>query len=309
MRDECEYRSCLRTTFTCSSLSFTEMLLLLLVASTWGCANPAYQYGLKHRTGAKPDLHSVNALTFGGEHPQLDRVERFVNYPLEKIKQWIPRKTPLPDPTLLRRDAVFKAQEFLVLNELTDVKIDVREYDPEEQWRRLRDNPLIHPFWKYTAGSVAHLGYAWFPGRVFRYDKYNPYTNTLSINSAAPPMAVYEAAEAKIIRNRPYPGTYAASTYLPVLPLIKDVRVANDVLSYARIQGEWELEKELYPQIYSAFGSDLISQATSLIPGYAYVPFYYKPLLSAAGGMAGSASGRVVLKEREIERKVMAILR
>lgn len=292
------------------AVQFVLCLGLLWVAgSAPGCARPTYQYGLKHRTDPKPDLNSVNAITFGGAHPKLDRLEYCVHYPLEKFKQWLPRKQPPPDPMQRRRDTLFKAQEFLVLNELTDVKIDVREYDPEEQWRRLRENQLIHPFWKYTAGSVAHLGYAWFPGRVFHYDKYNPYTNTLSINSSKPSMAVYEAAEAKNIRDRSYPGSYAAASYLPIVPLVKDVRVANDVLSYARVQGEWELERELYPQIYSAFGSDLVSQATSLLPGVAYVPFYYKPFLAAAGGVAGAASGRAVLKERELERTLISALR
>ncbi len=84
---------------------------------------------------------------------------------------------------------------------------------------------------------------------------------------------MYEAAEAKIIRNQKLPGTYAAAQYLPIVPLLHDVRVANDVLSYARVRQEWEFEKELTPSIYARFGADAVSQATSLVPGAAYMPF------------------------------------
>ncbi len=209
------------------------------------------------------------------------------------------------DPQELRRLATFKAQEFLVLNELPDVHIDVREYDPATQWQRLKENDRIHPFWKYTTGTLAHLKYAWLPGRVFHYDSYNPYTNTLSINSTSPAMAVYEAAGAKINRSQQLPGAYAAAQYLPIVPLVHDVRVGTDVLSYARVRQEWEFEKQLTPNIYAAIGADAVSQATSLIPGAAYMPFYYKPLLSLAGRAAGGVTGKAVVKEREMQQQLL----
>ncbi|MGN6546168.1 MAG: hypothetical protein ACTHK7_14030 [Aureliella sp.] len=284
-------------------------VLAIALALGAGCASPTYHYGLKRPDRPQPDLAEVNPITFGGEHPRLDRCERVVQYPIETLKSWFRRRdVPPPDPAEQRREAIYKAQEYLVLNELPDVQIDVREYDPAEQWQRLRANRRIHPAWKYTLGSISHLTYAWLPGRVFHYDSYNPYTNTLSINSTAPSMAVYEAAEAKIIRDRRRPGTYLAACYLPVFPLLNDVRVANDVLSYARVQQEWELEKELYPQIYSAFGRDLVAQATSVVPGTSYVPFYYKPLLLVGGRAAGNTTGHAVLKEREMERKLLGLL-
>jgi hypothetical protein len=281
----------------------------LVLALSAGCASATYHYGPKQAVDPRPGLTEVNPITFGGEHPRLDRCERVVQYPIETVKSWFRRRDEAPpNPVELRREALYKAQEYLVLNELPDVQIDVREYDPAEQWRRLRANQRIHPAWKYSFGSISHLTYTWLPGRVFHYDSYNPYTNTLTINSATPSMALYEAAEAKIIRDRRRPGAYLAACYLPVFPLVNDVRVANDVLSYSRVQQEWELEKELYPQIYSAFGRDLVSQATSLVPGTAYMPFYYKPILLVAGRVAGNASGHAVLKERELERKLMGLL-
>ena len=286
-----------------------ECMALILFSCFWGCARTNYQYGLSNRAGPRPALDAVNPLVFGGEHPKLDKLESTVHYPIKKIQQWLPRRKPAADPQELRREATFKAQEFLVLNELPDVNIDVREYDPATQWQRLRENDRIHPFWKYTTGTVAHLKYAWLPGRVFHYDSYNPYTNTLSINSTSPAMAVYEAAEAKVIRNHKLPGTYAASQYLPIVPLVHDVRVANDVLSYARVRQEWEFEEQLTPRIYAAFGADAVSQATSLVPGAAYMPFYYKPLLSLAGRTAGGVTGKAVIKERAVQRDILNAIR
>ncbi len=281
---------------------------LILFSQLCGCARTTYQYGLSHCREARPSLDAVNPLVFGGEHPKLDRLERTVHYPLKKIKEWLPRRQAEQDPQEQRRQATFRAQEYLVLNELTDVNIDVREYDPATQWQRLRENDRIHPFWKYTTGTLAHLQYAWLPGRVFHYDSYNPYTNTLSINSTSPAMSVYESAEAKIIRDQRLPGTYMAARYLPIFPLVHDVRVANDVLSYARIRQEWELEKQLTPRIYAALGADAVSQATSLVPGAAYMPFYYKPLLSLAGRAAGGVTGRAVVKEREMQQELISRL-
>lgn len=284
-------------------------LVLILISSLGGCARTTYRYGLTHRREARPGLDEVNPLVFGGEHPKLDKLEKTIHYPIEKVKQWFPRRQPEQDPAELRRLATFKTQEFLVLNELPDVNIDVREYDPSEQWQRLKNNDRIHPFWKYTAGTIEHLKYAWLPGRVFHYDDYNPYTNTLTINSTSPARAVYQAADAKILRDQDLPGTYAAAQYLPVVPLVHDVRVANDVLSYARVRGEWEFEKQLTPNIYARFGADAVSQATSLVPGAAYMPFYYKPLLSLAGRTAGNVTGKAVVKEREVQQKVLSDLR
>lgn len=272
---------------------------------TTGCAGPTYQYGLKRRADNRPSLDVVNSLTFGGEHPTLDRYERIVQYPVAKIQQWFPKRNQQPlDPVEERRKAIYTAQEFLMLNELVDVRIDVREYDPNEQWRRLKANDRIHPFWKYTLGSVEHLKYAWLPGRVFHLDSYNPYTNTISINSTSPSMALYESAEAKVVRDRRFPGTYLAACNLPIVPLLKDLRVANDVLSYARIRQLWEVEKELYPQIYSAYGGDLVSQAAWFFPSTGFLPSYYKPILSLGGRVVGKAGGHIIIRERELERKL-----
>jgi len=193
-----------------------------------------------------------------------------------------------------------------MLNELPDVKIDVREYNPTEQWRRMRENQTIPGIWKYTAGTNQNAGSCIMPGRVFHQDSYNVFTNTLSINSIEPEKSLYASGTAKYMRSKENPGRFAAACHLPIVPLYRDYHVANEVLRYARVRQDWETERSLYPQIYSAFGSDLVSQATSLVPVAAYMPFYAKPILSLGGGIAGGVTGQVILKQREhaLETKI-----
>ncbi len=73
-------------------------------------------------------------LTFGGEYPRLDKAERWIHYPSEKFKHWFTKEEVAVDPKEMRRLAVNKAQEYLVLNGLTDINIDIRQYDPATQW-------------------------------------------------------------------------------------------------------------------------------------------------------------------------------
>jgi hypothetical protein len=188
-----------------------------------------------------------------------------------------------------------------MVNDLADVRIEVRDYNPAQRWQAMKDNQRIHGFWKYTTGTLDHIRCSLLPGRVFRNDAYSVYTHTLSINSSENEEALYAAAKAKYMQAKRFPGAFDAACYLPIVPLYRDSQVANDALSYARTRRDWELEKELYPEIYGQIGSDAVSQATSLIPAAAYLPFYAKPILSSIGGAVGGMTGQVALKVRENE--------
>lgn len=278
--------------------------ILCLFLLTWaGCASSSYQFGMPNRPLTPAASEEANQLTFGGEQPRLDRAERWIHYPSEKLRQWLPGKEPTLDPEERRSLALGKAQEYLELNELNDVHIDVRQYDPATQWQRLRENDRIHPIWKYTDGTLSHLSYTLMPGRVFRTDSFNPYTNTLSLNSTDPAMALYTAAEAKIIFNRRYPGLYLAACRFPIVGISNSVQVANDVLSYARIRQDWDSERELTPQIYSNFGADMVFHLFPFLPGSNEFPLFYAPLMSLAGSAAGEAAGQAVLDQRSQDKE------
>lgn len=282
-------------------LKLRGMLLLAFVLSAFGCVQDRYRYGIsKHELlGDLP--RTPNLITLGGYHPRIDRIERTVQYPGKVFRKWFPSKDSETQISPEERQmlAVQAASEYLDDNGLRGVNIDVREYNPRQQWHRLQDNERIAPFWKYTGGTLHHIGYCLLPGRAFGRDSYNPYTNTLSINSTLPEQTVFHSGYVKKLYDQRYPGTFVAVNWLPVVPLFRDASVSSDVLSYARAKKDWELERNLYPQVYGRMGGDIVSQATSLIPGFAYLPFYTRPLLSGAGSIAGRATGEVVAEQKE----------
>ncbi len=279
-----------------------------LLSSLAGCASaiykPAQSPDTNHSRSQETEQHQLK-LTIGGNHPRLDALETAIHYPAKKIHQWFSKRKPTtePEPSDEERRAqcLLQSEEFLAINGISDMYIDVRDYSPTTQWRRMRANPNIHSFWKYTAGTLRHVEYCMIPGRVFHRDSYNVFTNTLSINSLQAEQTLYTAATAKYLRSKDHPGAYSAACYLPIVPLFRDYHVANDVLSYARFRNDWESERLLYRQVYSSFGSDAVSQATSLFPQFAYFPFYVKPALSLGGGLVGRGAGYFVVKHREQE--------
>ena len=275
--------------------------MLLGFQATAGCASPHYRASSQRLAGVPLNL----TLSQGGQHPRLDRLESAVHYPITKAKQWFgrqPEETSQPLTTAEHQaNNLAVAQEYLALHGFTEMYVDFRAYEPAEQWRRLRANQNISGFWKYTGGALQHLHYCLVPDRVLRRDSYNVFTNTLSINSTRPERTLYAAATAKYLCERNYPGAFATGCYFPVVPLVRDYCVANDALSYARYRQDWELEQRLYPHVYGRFGSELVSQGTSLFPQFALLPFYVRPMLSLGGRVVGRGAGSVVRQAREDE--------
>ncbi len=279
-----------------AQLRFGTIACILLLFGQLGCASNTYRI--------QPSLgHSQSIdIRVGPEKSKLDRFESIVQYPRRKIKSWRSKDKAIPAEDPWRTLNVSKAHEYLALHGEENVLISVREYDPGEQWRRLRANQEISCFWKYSAGLMQHIQYCVLPGRVFHNDQFNVYTRTLSINSTEPEQSLYHAATARYLLHKRYPGAYSAACYLPIVPLHRDYHVANDVLSYARYRQDWETEKALYPTIYGNFGADVVSQATSVIPSFAYAPFYVRPALSLGGNLTGQGIGNMVVKKREASR-------
>jgi hypothetical protein len=167
-------------------------------------------------------------------------------------------------------------------------------HQPAEQWRRLKANERIHPVWKYTDGALRVGLFNLLPPRVFGVDRYNPYTNTLFINSDDPSSAVYESAAAKDDHSSSMPGVLAVSRYLPVVPVWQESRIATDSLTYARIQQNPSLERDLYPTAYSQIGGSIFSEGYALTSNAGTSPFYVAPVVSIAGRVAGCGLGKLV---------------
>jgi hypothetical protein len=175
--------------------------------------------------------------------------------------------------------------DYMVENDLYDVKARLNQYRPFDDWRRLVRNKSVAWPWRYTFGVVATAGETIFPGRLFGGDHYNPYTATIHLYSDIPSVALHEAGHAKDFSNREYPGTYAAIYTLPIVPLYHERVATNDVLAYVEEQGDMLLQQESRHVLYPAYGTYAGSAAGFAISQWS-APLY------VAGLVIGHAAGR-----------------
>lgn len=270
------------------------MVYLIVIGFAMGCtSNKPYRYGRKNESNA-PYHTAIESIRDGrNDHPKLDRIEENLYAPIDGLRARLSRsnwtKQDLPKQ---REQAASQAIAYLSQNDLADVHVAWREYDPADQWRRLRNNEDIHPIWKYTDGSIRVIASSILPERVFRSDRYNPHTKTLHLNSADASRAVYAAATAKDFLGHPWPGLYAASRYIPIVPAYQHSRIAQDAISYAQSQDDWELERRMYPTAYSRVGGSLLSEVYGVAPGTSGMPFFVGPVMSLTGRLVGRGVGR-----------------
>ena len=269
-------------------------LLCSQLAFAWGCASRPYRYGeFSKSDGNEPVAAAPRQVNFkyGQPHKRLDRMSDIVSWPRRKLRPNEPDKREITDET------AEKLRQYLEKNDLDDVQVTVRDYDPAEQWRRLRENRIVPPVSRYTFGLLSVANYSLLPGRVFGRNAYNPYTNTLYVNSEAPALLLHQAAFAKNVRGRPLPGVYAVTSHVPFLAVWHDVDAARDLVGYARAEENWDLEAESYREVYPRVGS----QATGGVA--VFVPVWWGgPVLGLAGSAVGSVAGRSTLASRERQR-------
>ena len=203
-----------------------------------------------------------------------------------------------------RTEALGLTQEYLSANGLNDVNIDVRRYVPGEHWKRIKENEQVSPLWKYTGGALSWFRYTVLPNRVLGVDRYDPYSNTLSLNSERPTQALFESAVAKEFLHYRNLGSYAMLQNLPVVPIIHDIKASSDVLTYSKEINQPELQNDLYIQSYARIGSDTAGEILSLSPFGRSAPFYVSPLARVSGGVVGRMTGKVVSKREEDSHSV-----
>ncbi len=265
-----------------------------------GCVRDSYQFGLGPNVASDSGFQQAplsNPVSVGGEHPRLDRVENVVQWPGKIVRKLFRRKEPTPQKIEADRlQSLELAEQYLQANELEDIQIDVRRYEPAEQWERIQQNPRVSPFWKATGGTLSWFRYSLLPGRVFHTNQFDPFSNTLSLNSTKPTRAIYETAVAKQYRRQPMLGTYAVLQYVPLLPIAHHAAATSDVLTYARVTDQESLEHELYPTAYAKLGSVTVAEALSLTPLSAGSPFYAGPLIRITGAATGNVIGRTQVK-------------
>lgn len=260
---------------------------LLLMLALIGCARGPYRYG--EFSGNGSSVAEV-VIERGEPNKRLDRMSDVVSWPRRTL---FPE---LPDKRDIHPETIEQVAEYLEKNDLHGVRVSVRDYQPREQWHRLRESQVVPPLTKYTIGSLSVVSYTLLPGRVFGRNSYNPYTDTLYVNSEAPALLVHEAAFAKNVRKQPLPGIYAVSSHLPLLAAWSEVDGAREVIGYAQTEQNWDLEQQSYREVYPKVGAVTMRGTAALAPVW-----WGGPLISLAGGAVGGAAGRAALANRENE--------
>lgn len=269
---------------------------LALVVCLWqvGCATTPYRFGRFHHE--RDDQPKQVQVEYGRPQKTLDNIAWAMGL-------WS-RLLPLNSHVNIH-DISEKTEDKLIAyledNDLADVLVRVNQYDPKGEWRRLRENDRIGPGWKYTAGLLSMAHYTLLPGRVFGGDQYNAFTNTLYINSDVPAVVLHEAAYAKDIHSRSMPGSYAVFNELPLLSMWRHTKGVNDVLGYAQLNDDWNIERETYRVVYPQMGV----QSTAV--GGPFLHFWDGILLSVGGAVVGHATGQVAISQRTRERKELGI--
>lgn len=273
-----------------------------MVAVCWlsgiGCAVTPYRYGQFHtpRSGDKPSAEIT--IVYGRPHKGLDGLAWLVGLPPRLLSMH-----PDINSHSLSDETAEQLKTYLQDNDLSDVFVRVNQYDPAGEWRRLRENTQISPGWRYSVGALGLVVYTVLPGPVFGGDLYNPFTNSLYINSDVPAVVLTEAAYAKDVHSRRLPGVYATINEFPVLALWRHTNAINDVLGYAMAEDDWEVEREVYRVVYPQMGVHAALGGHAAASLGAAMPLFTTPLLAVGGALAGHAVGQTAIAQRVAARK------
>jgi hypothetical protein len=267
-----------------------RLVVAPLCASIWllalaGCKIGPYQYSNFHADGEKgPESVTIE---YGEPNKTLDRIGKIVGFPAKIL----PMNAKINDHEISRTTET-KLRDYLASNDLNDVAVFINHYDPKRQWQRLRENKRVGAGWRYTVGAMSVIGYTVFPGRIFGGDTYNPYTNSLYLNSDVSAMVLREAAYGKDVHSQKMPGTYAVIQDLPIIGLWSDSRAVRDVIGYAREQSDWDVEKEAYHVLFPQMGI----ASTSIGGMFLSSAWWGGAALGAGGAAVGHVAGRSIAK-------------
>lgn len=270
--------------------SWQGMLIAAVTAvAVCGCASGPYQYGRGWHDRVQPNCTATTGrpaveVQYGRPNKYVDGAGWWIGLPT-RIALWDHRV----NDHNVSPETVASLTDYLQRNELSDVCIRVNQYDPADEWRRLRENQEIGAGWRYTAGVVHLAGYALLPGRILGGDRYNPYTNSVYLFSDVPSLAMQSAAYSKDVHHRDYPGTYAAVNDLPVLSLWHETIATQDALQYVAETGTADEQAESKRVLYPYYGLRVGGAVSTVVN--------FGPLFELPGAAAGHIAGRVRTSE------------
>ena len=198
---------------------------------------------------------------FGEPRPVVDAIGWLIGIP-DKLLLWDRRAKNHN----VSRQTVESVSHYMADRGIQGVKVRVNQYDPVGEWKRLVANRRIAAPWKYTAGLVKQAKYILLPGRIFGRDEYNPYTDTLSLYSDIPALGMVEAAYARDVHRRRYPGTYATAQTLPIVSFWHESIATDDVIDYIAIRGTLQQQQETRRDLCARFGVAVGGDLAGVLP-------------------------------------------
>ena len=180
------------------------------------------------------------------------------------------------------QNTVATSVDYLAKNEMHDVKVRVNQYAPLDELRRLHETNTVGKPLQYTLGVASIARYAVLPGQLTKADSYNPYTNTLNLNSGNAPIAIEQAAHAKDIRQRRMPNLYLLAKQAPGGELPGIVATKNEVINYFAMYGTPQQQQQATNSMIPRLTSQIGGEIGDFVPGSG-------PAFSIAGKVLGKA--------------------
>ena len=160
----------------------------------------------------------------------------------------------------------------------------LNEYAPGRAMSRLVHNHKVAwPYRVLLGFPITLVLDVLIPGRLFAGliggDVYNPFTDTVSIYSDLPSVALHEAGHAHDFNSRRWKGTYAALRLIPGVDLYQEYKATDEAIAYLIESRQEEEELAAYQVLYPAYGS--------YVGGY-----LFPPIGTLAGVLIGHSLGR-----------------
>jgi hypothetical protein len=237
--------------------------VIILTVVLNGCAHVPYSPGPGSVNPDNVKLREYESqIEIGRPHKLLDFAGSWLN-PGSLIAKLLLWDTRVQDHTV-SEETRLALQQYLIDNNLHDVKVRINQYSPGAEWSRLFRNRSVGGGWRYTLGILSVSLYTILPDRFFGGDHYNPYTHTINIYSGHPAIAVHEGGHAKDFEASTWRGSYAAIGIVPLTSLWFEAQATGDAIGYMREKKLKEMEKQGYKVLYPAYSTYIIGDASDI---------------------------------------------
>lgn len=287
----------------CATARFEQGLLALILSLVLGVGCAPMQALQKTESTEKKEKTQKDEAAFTARSPEENASpsasSQKSKHAQAKTSAWEQFKRIFPwnrnPPEAISDETVQLVRKFVQDENLEDLHIEWRNRDSAQEWKRIKENGRISPVVRYSAGSLHWTLANLRPSFLRPKTHYDPYSDTIYLqsNDAVPILA--ELAMAKTLRHAVLPGGQAVASNLPVLSIYARVTVAREVQAFARKMDDWELEKQSYRDLYPGLfsGSGVVTAA--------FVPFYAMPLIGLGGMAVGMVMGEAAIQMREAE--------